>query len=490
MQHRQLQLVADIAAIEASKRVGCFPDPGNVSGAAQAAAVRNGFVGNLTASPNAVELGAVATVGGVRQFTAGGSAQAVRVVATRKVPASLFAGGFFGTQVQLQAQAVAMASPPIASFTAGSFLARLDTTTSPLLNALLGGLLGSSVNLDLVSYKGIAATNITLLDLIKVQGNVGTVDGLLGLDLQVGDLLGLVVAAVDQKGLADVSASLALQELLRLSLNSPLHLKLGDLLNISVPDKQAAANVNIDVLSLLTTALFVANGKNAVGLDLGLLGIGVSLRVIEPPQLAIGPAAGPNGEACTTAKTAQIRLSLNTAGLAPLVDLGLNVEVAQGSANLMRISDNGDRTQVGIDAHPGVADVSLTNSAGTGPAEVLAGLVTVGLNLPIAPAHDQSLNYDVDRPAAKNLPQMQTVSSSLGESLFAALSAPNVIQLTVLGIDLGGVLSALANVLLAPILALVGFILDPLLQLLGLQLGGLDVSLQGVQITNPNPLVI
>lgn len=490
MQHRQLQLVADIAAIESAKRIGCFPEVGDVTAAAQAAAARNGFIGNLGASPNVVELGTVTTVGGVRQFSAGGAPQAVHVVATRQVPASLIAGGFFGTQITLSAQAVAMSNPPIAKFTAGSFLLRLDTTTSPLLNALLGGLLGSSINLDLVSYKGLAATNITLLDLIKVRGDVGTVDGLLGLDLQVGDLLGLVVTAVDQKGLADVGVTLALHDLLNLALTSPLHLKLGDLLDISVPDKQAAANVNVDVLSLITAALFVANGNHAVGLDVGLLGIGLSLRVIEPPKLAIGPAAGPNGVACTVAKTAQIRLSLDTAGLAPLIDLALNVEAAQGAAELMTISDDGGASRVGIDAHPGVASVSLTNSAGSGPASLLAGLVTIGLNLPVAPANGQLLTYDVDRPTMAHLPQTQTVSSSLGASLFNALSQPNVVELTVLGLDLGGLISALANVLLAPILALVGFLLDPLLQLLGIELGGLDVQLQGIQLTVPNPLVI
>src|SRR5690606_34993650 len=72
MQKRQLQSIADIAAIEAGRSLGCDQDIANVRAAAQAAAVANGFNGTLASAPNIVELGSVTTnAANVRQFVSG-----------------------------------------------------------------------------------------------------------------------------------------------------------------------------------------------------------------------------------------------------------------------------------------------------------------------------------------------------------------------------------------------------------------------------------
>ena len=95
MQHRHLQTVADIASIQAARGLGCGVVLADVVQAAQTAAVANGYTGNLANSPNIVDIVNVSTVSGIRQFTTGGT-EAVRVYATREVPASLVAGGLIG----------------------------------------------------------------------------------------------------------------------------------------------------------------------------------------------------------------------------------------------------------------------------------------------------------------------------------------------------------------------------------------------------------
>ena len=73
---------------------------------------------------------------------------------------------------------------PSACFRLGSFAVGVDTAQANLLNQLLPGLLNiSSVSGTLVGYQGLAAANVSLLDLVGVSGlGVGTPDELLKLD--------------------------------------------------------------------------------------------------------------------------------------------------------------------------------------------------------------------------------------------------------------------------------------------------------------------
>lgn len=502
MQRRHLQTVADIASIQAAKQMGCSFTEADVLAAAQQAAESNGYTGQLSDSPNVVELGTVTTVGGVRQFTAGAGQQAVHVYATREVPSSLVAGGLFGGTVTLHAEAVSMANPPVAEFSAGSFLVALNSQDSALLNGLLGGLLGGNLNLGLVSYQGIANADVSLLDLIKAKADVGTVEELLDADVQVGELLGVIATALDQKGVVDADVVLAAQQIANIAVKDA-SVKLGDIISVVTPDKNAAANLGINVLSLITATAMIADKNHAITLPLGvnvpgILSINALVTVIEPPQLAIGPARATDGTMCTVARTAQIRadagVDLNVLGLAA-VDLRLGAQVAQGTAGLAAITDNDGTADVTIEASPGVAALSLTNNADTGPAKVslLLGLVSaeIGLNLPIQNADAQELVYNIDRPVADSLPQTQSVSSSLGDSLENALGQPDAITVKLLGLDLGGILGGILNSVVSPLLGAIGkTLLDPLLKLLGIQLGGLDITIESISLGQPKPLVI
>lgn len=497
-QHRQLQAVADIAALEGAKRIGCGTTLGNVLAAAQTAAARNGFAGSLASSPNLVELGGLTTIAGKRHFTTGGTPEeAVHVVATHSVASSLILGGLFGGQTLLSAQATAEAEPSHATFSAGSYLLRIDTKSedATLLNALLGAILGSDLTLDAASYKGLASADVNLLQLVQASATAGSVKELLNADVTVAEVLRLTAAAVGP----DSVAAVGLQKLLSATVDQ-LDVRLGDVLDVKLPSSDAAGKVDINVFDLVTTTIMVANKKHAISLPSlnlslpGILSVNASVDLIEPPQIAVGPAGrGANGQWCTEARTAQLNVKAtakaSVLGLAD-IDLGLGVQLAQGNAHLDKLDIAPGKAQAVIGATPGIAALQLTNADGTGPASIraLGGLVSIpiGLNLPIGNSSPSELVYDVAAPVASHLPATESVSTSVGDSLGHMLSDPGSIDIDikVLGLDLGlldEVLKPVLSTVVSPLLGLVGSaLLDPLLKLLGIQLGGLDVTLQDI----------
>lgn len=501
MQQKKLQSIADMAAIHAARDLGCNASQQNVIQTAQQAAVNNGFDGQLGANPNQVLLGRLSTAQGIRQFTADGSHGAVYVRATRQVPSSLVTGGLFGGNVTLHAEAVSASDPPLATFGAGSFTTSLSSQQSVLLNGLLGGMLGGPLSLDALTYRGIATTTVTLQDLLVVSGQGGSVENLLNTSMQIGDLLDLVASAAAQNGLADLQAISAMQTIANVTVNNAT-LKLGDVLAVSTLDTHAAASVALNALSMITTAAMIANGANAITLPLGinipsLTSINAQVTVTEPPQLAIGPAAE-NGGLCTVARTAQIRARVAVLVNIPLlarIDLALGVQVAPGSVGLRRLQNNDGNSVVQMEANPGIAAVTLTNSAGTQPARVSTLLnlpiADIGLNLPLQPPIPQTLEFNVAHPVKDNLPMAQTLASPLGSSLGTVLGRPNTLTVTILSALNLGLVNNVLSTIISPLLSEIGrVLLDPLLNLLGIRLGGMDVTLDDVQYRQTKPLAI
>lgn len=501
MQQRHLQAIADMAAIHASRHLGCNANLQNVIQMAQQAAVNNGFGGQLAENPNQVLLGSVDTVQGIRQFNANGSSEAVYVRATREVPSSLVAGGLFGGTVTLSTEAVSVSDPPLAAFGAGSFTASLNSEQSVLLNGLLGNMLGAPLNLGVLTYRGIADTRITLQDMLEVSGQAGTLDDLLDTNMQVGDLLELFANAAGQNGAADLQAIAAMQTIAGIAVNNAA-VRLSDVLAVTTPDSNAAATVGLNALSLITTAAMIANGANAVNMPLAvnipsISSINAQVNVIEPPQLAIGPAAG-GGDLCTIVRTAQVRTRVAVLVNIPLlarIDLALGVEVAQGAAGLRSIQQGDGETEVEIEASPGIAALALTNNAGTGPARISTLLnipiADIGLNLPVQPTDSQILEYLVEHPVEDHLPQTQSIDSPLGNSLENALSQPSALNVTVLSVLNLGLVNNVVSTIVRPLLAEIGrVLLDPLLDLLGIRVGGIEVTLDDVHYRQARPLVI
>ncbi|QRY81654.1 hypothetical protein JVX91_11315 [Pseudomonas sp. PDNC002] len=544
-EQRKLQRVADMAALEAASQSGMCGSQlaGDVQGYVTASAAKNGFV-PATGDTLVGTLGSVAFDGGYgaassrRFFTAGGDpADSVRVQASHTVPsslilnvASLFSGAT--TNTVISAQAVARRTA-LAGISAGSGVLSLDSTNSPLLNALLGGLLGTTVNLDLVTYQGIAGANVSLLALsqqLKAAGvnlELGKIDSLLGANVTAAQLLQAMINAADASQLAGVNTSLLRTALA--SINVPTaNLTLGQILSVVAPDsvRDTALNAGVNLLDLLMATALVANKNNAVDLDLkgkNIAGVvpTVKLRVISPPTIAIGyPGKDSAGNWRTVAKNAQVQLEVgvnaNLLGL-NLVKLALNLKVgvAEGYAALDSIQCGGvgKPVTVNVMARPGVASANLDAAVSllSGASGSLVGVTitnsatgvdssSTSAGTQFAIPGEQSLSFTVNGPS--DLPSVvKRVQSPLGSSLGAGLtSLGNSLSIKIkaggncdnilswLLCALSGLVSSIAQLALdltaglgTLVSALGQQLIDPLLSLLGIQTGILDVRLIDLQ---------
>lgn len=500
---RALQRAADLAAMAAAQRL-------DVPDAASLAVQQNGFTvdgANVT----------MAMVPGVWDASAGnaptyftaqsaidGNTNAAQVTLTQNVPY------FFtiGTR-RLQATAIAK-NTPIVSFSLGSGLASLD---GGLLNQVLGMLLGNAnpLSLDLVSYQGLASTNIHVADLMAALG-VGTVQQLLAAQVSLNQFLTAVISAGAQNGLAGVTVSNAL---------APNALVVGPLLHDTqinvgnssgnpgvlqflamVGNDQSALNAELNVLDLVTTAAQIANSKNAVALSTGLtipglLGVTLNLKIIQPPVLAIGPPGrDASGNWRTTAYTGQVQLGLNvSASVLGLLSLNLPVGVTIAGANAHVVDANCPvpRTNLSADISGAISPISACIAAGAdsvssgplncgaaGPA-ALVGLLTAPLvTIYDNPPPTANVPFGSDTPYnGVQVGVGQTVRVTGTSGFFSALLANTTnLQINVLGIL--PVSTAAISTELATIGSILDSVLTPVLELLGVQLGYADIKVNSV----------
>ncbi|ARU24963.1 reverse transcriptase (plasmid) [Ralstonia solanacearum] len=513
---RALQRAADMAAMAAAQRLD-IPTQ-----AAQQSVTQNGLSVTPTVVPgvwNATNTAAAPTY-----FCASGSTgctgtvNAAQVTLTQNVPYFFSVG-----QRTLTATAIAK-NTAIVSFSLGSGLA---STNTGLLNSVLGALLGngnSALNLDLVSYQGLANTTIRVSDLMAAL-NVGTVQQLIAAQVSLSQLVSAVVSAGGQNGLTGVSVGTVL---------APNTLVLGPLLRntlINVGNStgtpgvlqflaqagndQSVLNAQLNVLDLVTTAAQIANSQNAgtVSTNLGLPGVaglpglvnvGLTLKIIQPPVIAIGPAGtDASGNWLTTAKTGQVSLGLNV--VTPVV-VGINMTIPIGliaagaNAHLEAAHCPVPRSGLSADFGGQVTPVSLCIASGSAtaassvssyvcpatPAPLVQGSVLgvmttlASLRATIAP--QATSNWTPD-PTTVTVGQTVRVSGT--SSFFGSILNSNLSQVQLTGLN-STVLSTLGitQTLLGTTLGLVGQTLDtvltPLLGVIGVQLGYADIKVLSV----------
>lgn len=489
---RDLQKAADMASLSA------------VSDLSQAQAIGlriardNGFDGDAAATEVEVVPGVYDE--GARVFTPGGDAasrNAAEVTVRNHIPYFFLPGGR-----DLSATGVATRSD-IAGFQMGSFLARLDSSSSPLLNSIIGGLLGGTVNLDLVSYQGLAAGSVSAAGLGTALG-LGTTSELLAANLSLQGLADAMITALDQQGDAASLAAATVLGNLRGSIDPGLALQLGELLQLQQDAPQAALDARINALQLLLLAAQVANGEHFIqaspGLSLpGIASVNIALTVVEPPVIAIGPARSDGaGGWVTRAHSAQVRLRLDLRLLGAVgggvVNLPIYVEAgaADGSLTGIQCRSPLDDSTVNIETQTS-AVVARIGTVGNAAMQNTSSPVTVApasvlnltlLGLPVLRVYAAATGQVAARTEqlAFNGPfdfanTRTTASTSLG--LGSLLGGGLTLTPEVLGIlplPLGDILGQL-NFLLLPLLGTVdGLLIDPILSLLGVGLGGADVT--------------
>lgn len=514
---RALQRSADLAAMAAAQRL-------DLPTAAQQAVVQNGLTVDGTNITLAVVPGVWDASAGTAPtyFTAqaavDGNTNAAQVTVTQNVPYFFMVG-----RRQLTATAIAK-NTSIVAFSLGSGLASVN---NGLLNQLLGYLLHTNLNIDAASYQGLATTNIRLADLAVALG-AGSMQELLSLSPSLGSLFNAVISVASQSGLAGVSvggagASNALS--FGSDLNVPINVGDGGasspgLLQVLAlaGNEQAALNATVNVLDLLTTAAQIANSKSAVNVApvaLNILGLGtvsLSLKIIEPPAIAVGPAgqflSGPNaGQWRTQARTAQVRLGLDinvsAAGLLA-VDLPIALQVAGATGHAKSTSCTVPRSNstatISVQPQPVSACIasgaatavnSALNCGSMAPAQLISmpvlgfiGNQVVNVKANISPAPNSGwtdvtiganqIGLNPQHDTSGNSPPRVTTGSVFGSILNSNLSQ---LQITVLGLDLSPILAPILALTLVPVGQILDAVLTPLLEVLGIQLGYADIKL-------------
>ncbi|MCE4058092.1 pilus assembly protein TadG-related protein [Pseudomonas sp. Au-Pse12] len=346
MEQRKLQRVADNAALEAVSRGGNCQAGLSAAAYAGQSATRNGFTvdagSTLTTACGALSTGA----NSLRTFNADPTqSAAVRVVATHTVPISVAAGigalftpGPINLNTQLSATAVAAApTPPQAQLSIRSTIATVNSANSPLLNALVGDMLGGSLNISAVGWNGLLNSDINLLrylDQLAIDLGVaaGNYSELLNTQASLTQLIQTAATVVQANGAtADVLAALGA---LQVAVSSQVpQLKLGDILKLQTGAASTALDANLQLFQLMQAMIQLANSKSAVAAVvpanlLGLANVTIRVKVIEPPQFsAVGDPRlailDPLGANRIYVRTAQVRtlVSVNLTGLSGITGL-------------------------------------------------------------------------------------------------------------------------------------------------------------------------
>jgi uncharacterized membrane protein len=327
MEKRSLQRVADVAALEANGLNGvCSGGTGLklADDLARTSATRNGFTVTDSTRTLTTRCGTMAVgANGHRGFIVNASrADAVQVTVSHSVPQSIAAGvmAMFGSgptnpDATLTATAVAAKElPPLAQLTIASTLADVNAARSPVLNMLWGQLLGGTLNINAVGYRGLTNANINLLnylDQLAIDLNVkaGDYTSLLGSQIKISQLLDTSVRVLPQ---VDPAVQAAVNSLKLAVGNTSLTLK--DLINLQTGTPAAALNTNLSLFKLVEGVVQAANSQNALaadlGANLGIAGVKAKVKVVQPPRFsAIGdPSKKPTG---IIVNTAQVRALLS-----------------------------------------------------------------------------------------------------------------------------------------------------------------------------------
>lgn len=446
------------------------------------------------------------------RFEAGAQPGDAARVTIREAGKLYFAKSFTSTIPEISASGMS-AVQKAAAFSVGSRLASLN---GGVINGLLGSLLGTTVNLDVMDYRALVAADVSLLKVIDLLASdigltAGTYSDVLSTRIGYPQLLGAIGKA---PGLSPAVAAVV-KGLEKTVNKTKISLKLGDMLSLGpLAEKPIGLgdtlSVKTDVFGLVNAAAVAGNGDSQVSFDLGavlpgVIEVKVNLAIgappVQPPSLAVGMPG-------SIVRTAQTRLSLvlETGGVTDLLGLKVRLPVyveaayAEGRLAAIRCSGGGaSNGSVDVEAVPGVAEITVGDvdtSAfahfGTKPRAVRAELVSSPLLkiTALAAANTGNLTPKTLTFSAADIAsgKVRTVSSrNTLTALVGSLLGDLELKVDILGLPLlvpkalTGTLAAVLTTLTAPLDSL----LYNLLGTLGVRIGEVDVRANGVLCQNP-----
>lgn len=509
---RQLQRTADLSAMAAAQMVSSSGGCATATSAAQQNATANGLPTGATLNTTC---GRWDTSTNTYFSTTGNPLNAAQVRVSRSVPYF-----FIGPARPISATATALSSN-IDAFSLSTGIATLNTQQSALLNAILGGLLKTTVSLSVGDYQSLASSQIKLGDLMVALG-ASTMQGLLGTTVSYQTLMVAMVQAL-QAGGNTIDA--ALLQTLAVAVPGAQNITIGDngasapgLLALGLANPNAAATATINAFDALMVAAQIAqsnpNGTGPViNVNAGLAGVaGISLQIINPPVLAVGEGGTTTVGGVSTGRTVARTASINaTVTLLPIplptLPLGvatisalstpivLNLKIAPGKATLSSVDCESSKaaTNATIQVQPSIAALCLGTNASCGGPITLANIsvILVGnvasvqlnalgpysLTPGSTPIVFNGSSGSFDSTASANSNPVGTDAAALATPLLTAL--PSALHIELLGnYDLSALLTPLLSLvtgavtpLLQPVFNLLDSVLVPTLSLLGIQIG-------------------
>jgi len=356
---RELQNAADFAALAGVRALAGQPEAAACAAGLAAALASAGQ--NLRAHGEPAARGVDAACGrwdpvalqaSPRHWAADESApNSIRVVIVRRLApiAPFMPAG------DVRAEAVAAAGEPQAAFWVGSRLLRV--ASDGLLGRVLAGVGADPAVLDVLSHSGLANVSLQPSGLLQELGiplsavvDAGTGQALADVTgVELGRLVQASAAVLERAGAAEAALDALDQLMAQLRVAPPsgqplsaLQVSLlgegGILATADLADGARALGADINALDLVAASLGVATGSRLVdvpGLSVAGLVQG-ALRIVEPPQIAVGPVG-------TRAHSAQLRVYLRAgtaavpglaAWLGTEVDLPLILEVGESTGEL------------------------------------------------------------------------------------------------------------------------------------------------------------
>ena len=524
LEKRRLQGAVDAAALAAAG------DPANAATIAANILARNGYAQAATVATGAYTPDPSLAVADRLNTDPAAQKNAVRVTETVSVQGYLAAviGGSLLSNVTATATAT---QSPMVSFSAGTGLASLSNGQ---LNAVLGGLLGTTLTLSLVNYQALANTNVdalTFFDQLATQAGVtaGTYGDLANTNVTMGQMVAAIRTALNIHPSGNSSAALDALNLIGLQTPTEVATATGNIVNTSLWQKRQIGTIVQQVPGEVSLNLFDLVGAMARAYGSGHLvnaGTAISVPVTNSSvttHLSLGSpmtsiALARVGTSITTAQarlalTATVtNVNLGVPGfLGATISLPLYLTLASGTATVAAIPCQAGGTMATITAAAQaataqigvVSDTDLKNFASNPTVLQPAGIVTISvLGIPVAVTASGSNTVAAGAPTTENFTQADinagTVKSASGSGAGTLISglAPNMDLNTTL-LSSGGLLTATINStlnltvkpLLRPVLVSLLSALDApvdtLLRSLGLRLGVIDTVVHGVRCGTP-----
>ncbi len=496
LERRSVQRAADMAALSASRFIGCGTRRGDGLLAAVEVAKANGMDGTVVT----VDYGTLTPgADGVLKFTPGASsenADAVRVQLSKSVIKSLLDGGMSQEKVLIPATAAAKGHAPVASFAINSVYG-INEDIALATSGLFGAILGTgNLGLTPASLEQLMKETVSLSDLMKVAPQYTSVGAMLDQTVTLQSMLQRIAGANP-----NIGSNSTFVKILDASKNrTDVFITLGNVINVhmvtkanGVKDTTAGVReARINVLDLILTGVQVTGYKGGGLYNFGIKGVFTfGVEMFNAPQLSLGPAGrGQDGLWCTTAVSSQVsaKVGINLPGLADLI-VRVDAGTVEGHLSSVDILSSGIRGNVA--AQNATVTLVLTNNRDAdnpimpdtfGYANVLLGLVGLKIYQPILAARPVNTSFTVASKYALPTP-IRLGAGTVGQTLAGLLGDQTNIKVKFVGLEfsIGGFLANLVSTVLAPL----GALLDGLLALFGIQTGNAYLQIRTIEMMPP-----